>query len=81
MSSRLPLFLYLFLYSTAILPRVSKAQQVADFEYPNVTLTKLTFGSCHKRKYEFPEIWQRIQEQDAQVSASCRCMYSYLTCD
>ena len=39
----------------------------ADFDYSNVTLTKLTFGSCHKRKYEFPQIWQRIQEQEAQV--------------
>lgn len=39
----------------------------ADFEYSNVTLTRLTFGSCHKRKYEFPEVWQKIQEQDSQV--------------
>ena len=38
-----------------------------DQALPNVTLTKLTFGSCHKQKYEHAQIWQRIQEQDAQV--------------
>lgn len=43
-----------------------------DFAHANVTLTKLSFGSCHKSKYASPLIWQRIQEQESQVS-TCVC--------
>lgn len=39
----------------------------ADLNLPNVTLTHLTFGSCHKRKYQVPGLWQRVKEQNSQA--------------
>jgi alkaline phosphatase D len=53
----LGMFLIL-IYPTAATP---------DFEFPNVTLTNFTFGSCHKREYQDPRIWQRIKEQHGQA--------------
>lgn len=51
----------------SVLSLIAAATTLPDVEHANVTLTQLTFGSCHKRKYEQAEIWQRIQEQHAQV--------------
>ena len=39
----------------------------ADLSFPNETLTTVTFGSCHKRKYEDARIWQNIAQVPAQA--------------
>ena len=39
----------------------------SDLKYPNETLSKLAFGSCHKRKYvnpSAPTIWHKITEEN-----------------
>ena len=46
----------------------SASSSTVDVTYPNVTLTKIAFGSCHKRKYAQPSrLWQRIQQQEGQA--------------
>jgi alkaline phosphatase D len=37
----------------------------ADFSFPNTTLMRVAFGSCHKNKYANTEhsIWKTIQEE------------------
>ncbi|KAL7575171.1 hypothetical protein ACA910_018662 [Epithemia clementina (nom. ined.)] len=34
--------------------------QPVDLQYPNQTLTRLSFGSCHKTKYAKPDLWPVI---------------------
>lgn len=39
--------------------------RATDFAYPNTTLTRLAFGSCHKSKYANTShsIWKTIKEK------------------
>jgi alkaline phosphatase D len=46
---------------------IQSAGVKADLEHPNVTLTKVAFGSCHKSKYPSSEQWRRIREEKAQA--------------
>ncbi|GAX21092.1 alkaline phosphatase D [Fistulifera solaris] len=50
------------------LSRVSTAH-AADFEFPNITLTKAAFGSCHNRKYaaNAQKTWSSIRAEEPQI--------------
>lgn len=43
------------------------AVQAVDFEYPDETLSLLAFGSCHKRKYPNPRIWESVRAKSPQA--------------
>jgi hypothetical protein len=54
--------LLLFLASTLLL--LINSIQAVDYSHPNVTITKIAFGSCHKNKVAAsPPIWDRIRQE------------------
>jgi hypothetical protein len=58
--------------STLLVLWIQSALGKADLEHPNVTLTKIAFGSCHKSKYPSAEQWRRIRDEKAQVRHDLR---------
>ena len=60
---------YIMLTLLLVVGNVSVQVLATDFSYPNTTLTRIAFGSCHKRKYAMTtgnnnnNIWKTIQTQ------------------
>jgi alkaline phosphatase D len=52
--------------SLLLLGSCPQSTAATDFDYPNTTLTRLAFGSCHKNKYADAtsnNIWRTIEEK------------------